>query len=318
MAVVELAMEALDLPLPAPRPEIDLEVRRFSSDGAVVVRGTSASVFIGGTLIGVFATDDDHRGPRNVLAVTLAKSDQFHLGRLASAFGMTDEHLRRLRRSEETEGIGALLGLRRGKTTKVTPELRTTWFAMFEAGRMPVDVYREQPRKHRLSHATVGRAYQEWQRMREQARLSTSNAAAATLESPAATTGEGQLALPMGIASDDPDLGGDPITPDEFDKSDAMPLTAQPVRGGKMIQHVGTWILIALVGEMGLHEEAQRAFESRTPDGLRIALDAVICALATGQLCVEGVRRLATPTGATLLRAERVPTASGVRNVLGR
>lgn len=68
----------------------------------------------------------------------------------------------------------------------------------------------------------------------------------------------------------------------------------------------------------GLHEEAQRAFESRNPDGLRIALDAVICALAIGQMCVEGVRRIATPTGATLLRAERVPTASGVRKVLGR
>lgn len=97
-----------------------------------------------GTLIGVFDTDADHRGPRNVLAVTLAKCEPFQLGRLASAFGMTDEHLRRLRRREETAGLGALLGLRRGKTTRVTPELRTAWFAMFEAGRMPVDAYREQ------------------------------------------------------------------------------------------------------------------------------------------------------------------------------
>ena len=97
----------------------DLEIRRFSSDGAVVVRGRTANVFIGGTLIGVFDTDDDHRGPRNVVAVTLAKSDQFHLGRLASASGMTDEHLRRLRRREETKGLGAILGPRRGKTTKI-------------------------------------------------------------------------------------------------------------------------------------------------------------------------------------------------------
>jgi hypothetical protein len=35
-------------------------------------------------------------------------------------------------------------------------------------------------------------------------------------------------------------------------------------------------------------------------------------------MCIEGVRRLATPTGATLLRTDRVPTASGVRKVLGR
>ncbi|HEU4613052.1 MAG TPA: hypothetical protein VFS15_13270, partial [Kofleriaceae bacterium] len=47
VALVLLAMEALDLPLPATRSDTDLEVRRFSSDGAVVVRGTTASVFIG-------------------------------------------------------------------------------------------------------------------------------------------------------------------------------------------------------------------------------------------------------------------------------
>jgi hypothetical protein len=41
-------------------------------------------------------------------------------------------------------------------------------------------------------------------------------------------------------------------------------------------------------------------------------------ALAIGQFVVEGVRRLATPSGATLLRAERVPTASGIRKLLGR
>jgi hypothetical protein len=317
VALVLLAMEALDLPLPEPLPEADLDIRRFSSDGAVIVRGTTASVFIGGTLIGVFDTDDDHRGPRNVLAVTLAKSDQFHLGRLATAFGMTDEHLRRLRRREETAGLGAILGLRRGKTTKVTPELRTAWVAMFEDGRMPVDVYRDQPRKHRLSHATIGRVYQEWQRMRAQTAPSTSTAVCAMSNEPATVAFDGQLVLPV-AANDAADLGNDPVTPDEFDKSDEAPMTAQPVRGGKMIQHVGAWILLALAGELGLYEEAQRAFESRHRDGLRIALDAIICALAIGQMCVEGVRRLATPTGATLLRAERVPTASGVRKLLGR
>jgi hypothetical protein len=324
VALVLRAMEALDLPLPEPPPEADLEVRRFSSDGAVIIRGTTANVFIGGTLIGVFDTDDDHRGPRNVLAVTLAKSEQFHLGRLANAFGMTDENLRRLRRREETSGLGAILGLRPGKTTKVTPELRTAWFAMFEAGRMPVDVYREQPRKHRLSHATVGRVYQEWRREREQARTTIAVAEEENAEAPAASVDE-QLALSLDEPRDtnepapdrDADLGGDPVTPDEFD-DDLVPMTAQPVRGGKMIQHAGTWILLALAGEMGLHEEAQRAFESRCPDGLRIALDAIICALAIRQMCIEGVRRLATPTGATLLRAERVPTASGVRKVFGR
>jgi hypothetical protein len=327
VAAVAPVMEALDLPMP---PKADLDVRWFSTNGAVIVRGTTANVFIGGTLIGMFKTDDDQRGPRNVLAVTLAKSDQFSLGRLASAFGMTDEHLRRLRRSEEATGLGALLGLRRGKRSKVTPALRTSWLAMFEAGRMPVSIYREQPRKHRLSHATIGRVYQEWQRERGRAQAGASASATVSETATATKAVEDQLTLPIAHANEStststsmtPDhgasLGSDPVTPDEFDKSDPVPMTAQPVRGGQMIQHAGTWILLALVGEMGLHEEAQRAFESRHADGLRIALDAVICALAIGQMCVEGVRRIATPTGATLLRADRVPTASGVRKVIGR
>ncbi len=314
VAVVFPAMEALDLPLPEPSPPLGYEVRRFSTDGVVIDRDGIASVYVGGTLINVFDTDDDERGPRNVLVVTLAKTNQFNLGRLASAFGMTDEHLRRLRRKEETHGLRALFGPRRGKVTKVTPELRTTWYAMFDAGRMPVDAYREQPRKQRLVYATVWRVWADWRRERDAKR----SVATAQLETETAPTSvEEQLALLLVEPEHDLDLGDDPITPDEFDET-IVPMTAQPVRGGKLVQHAGCWILLALAGEMGLHEEAQRAFESRHPDGLRIALDSVICALAIKQFVVEGVRRLATPTGATLLRAERVPSASGVRKVLGR
>jgi hypothetical protein len=60
------------------------------------------------------------------------------------------------------------------------------WSAMFEAGRMPVDVYREQTRKHRLRHATVGRVYQEWQRERdrEQARIASSEERELTVDGP--------------------------------------------------------------------------------------------------------------------------------------
>ncbi len=312
LAVVLATMEALDLALPEPSPKPAHEIRRFSSDGVVIVRDTIASVYIGGTLIGGFDLDDDDRGPRNVLAVTLAKTDQFHLGRLATAFGITDEHLRRLRRKEEAAGFAAVLGPRRGGVTKVTRELRTVWYAMFDAGRMPIDAHREQPRKQRLVYSTVWRVWDDWRRER----AAGSPVEAARQAAPTAIAG--QLALLIAGPDRDVDLGDDPVTADEFDDKDQVPMTAQPVRGGKLVQHAGCWILLALAGEMGLHEEAQRAFEGRHPDGLRIALDAVICALALKQFVVEGVRRLATPTGATLLRAERVPTASGVRKILGR
>lgn len=308
-------MEALDLPLPEPMPDPGCEIRRFSSDGVVIVRDGIASVYIGGTLINAFDLDDDDRGPRNVLVVSLAKTEQFHLGRLAAAFGITDEHLRRLRRKEETQGLRALIGPRRGKVTKVTPELRTGWYAMFDAKKMPIDAYREQPRKHRLVYSTVWRVWDDWRRERN---VAPSIAAPPPVDTDADDCAAGQLALPVEVEPDrDVDLGADPVTLDEGDE-DIVPMTAQPVRSGKVVQHLGCWILLALAGEMGLYEEAQRAFKGRHPDGLRIALDAVICALAIRQQVVEGVRRLATPTGATLLRAERVPSASGVRKLLGR
>jgi hypothetical protein len=183
---------------------------------------------------------------------------------------------------------------------------------MFAAGRMPVDAYREQPRKQRVVYSTVWRVWNDWQRERD----GKQPAAVAETQAAALALLEGQLALSLAAQDADVDLGS-PVTPDE-DAGDIVPMTAQPVRGGKLVQHVGCWLLLALAGEMGLYEEAQRGFDGRHPDGLRIALDAVICALAIRQHVVEGVRRLATPTGATLLRAERVPSASGLRKLLYR
>src|SRR3954471_1681138 len=165
LAVVQPAMEDLAFPLDPPhlQPEPPYEVRRSSSDGTVVVRGATASVFIGGLLIGTFDENADDRGPRNVLVVTLSKSGQLHLGRLASAFGITDEYLRILRRKEQAKGLGAVLGSRQGKISKVSPDLRAAWCAMFDAGQMPIDAFREQPRKDRRGYATVWRVYDQWE-----------------------------------------------------------------------------------------------------------------------------------------------------------
>jgi len=304
-------MEALEFVLLEP-PSPFGEIRRFSADGTVIVQGTMASVYVGGTLIGVYDEDDDDRGPRNVLLVTLAKTDEFHLGRLAKAFGMTSEHLRRLRRTEEVGGLGAVIVPRQGKSGKVTPEVRAKWCAMFDEGRMPVDAHREQPRRDRRAYSTVWMVWEQWRSER-----ASRVAANATSTPDVPATSESQLPLwstteDLGEASSEP-------TPEEGEEGEEIvPMTAQPVRGGKVVQHAGCWILLALVGELGLYEEAQTAFVGRHPDGLRIALDAVICALAIRQLVVEGVRRLATPSGSTLLRAERVPSASGVRKLLYR
>ncbi len=156
LAAVGNAMEAAALALVSPPKASSPEYRWFSSSGAVVVKSGVYEVLVGGLSLGEFRADDRDRGRRNVLAVTLAKSG-VHLGRLAMAFGMGEEYLRRLRRKEETGGPAAVLLLRSGANSKVTPATRATWYEQFDAGMTPTAVHREQPRRGRLSTATVGR-----------------------------------------------------------------------------------------------------------------------------------------------------------------
>ncbi len=130
---------------------------------------------MGGFLLGEFGEQDKDRGPRNVLIVTLAKSEMLHLGRLAVAFGMTDEYLRRLRRKEEAGGLGALLLSKQGKDSTVPPELRAEWCAMFAAGHMPTATSRAQrgAKRTHFSYTTVRREFLTWQQARASRRGAT-------------------------------------------------------------------------------------------------------------------------------------------------
>jgi hypothetical protein len=315
-------METLALPLKEVSPHPLYEVHRFSRDGAVLVRGDRSSVFMGGFLLGEFGERDKDRGPRNVLVVTLAKSEMLHLGRLAVAFGMTEEYLRQLRRKEQSGGLEALLLSKQGKDSTVRPEVRAQWCAMFAAGHMPTAVCRAQrgAKKAHFSYTTVRREFVAWQQARD-----AEPPTAPTMDI-APSPSDGQLPLlfmePAPVQVDE--TAASEADPDDAAATSAdggaeiVPMTAAPVRGGQMVQHVGCWMLLALVNEFGLHADADRALGPQHQDGLRIVLDAVICALAIYQRCIEGVRRLATPTGPTLLRAERVPSASGVRKLFGR
>ena len=119
-------MESLCLAVEA-QAAVPYEVRWFSSIGSVVIRGRRSSVFVGGLLLGEFDDAEEDRGGRNVLVVTLAKAG-LHLGRLATAFGIGEEYLRRLRRKEEAGGFGAVLLRRQGRgASKVSPAQRTSW-----------------------------------------------------------------------------------------------------------------------------------------------------------------------------------------------
>jgi hypothetical protein len=105
----------------------------------------------------------------------------------------------------------------------------------------------------------------------------------------------------------------------------APPIEGAVPQSGRFVQHLGTWLMIAMLSAMGLYArfEQERTRPSRQDPPLvaatvRVVLDALIVALAVGQRCIEGVRRLQTSTFAKLLRAVATPSASWVRRVLGK
>ena len=291
-------MDALALPLES--PPAGIEVRWFDAFGCVVDRGGACEVMVGGRLIGTFAADDPDRGARNVLLIALSKSG-IHLERLSVAFGLSSEQVRRLRRVAEREGLRAVMTVGRGAPSKITPAKRTWLHAQFAVGLTVAQVTASQPRGDRLSRSTIGREYERFVALGEEAKPAM------------VVTAEPQLTFPVLAAAEASMISTDAVE----EGGPVERLVSRAVSGGQHVQHAGTWLMMAMCQRAGLHEEAV-AIDSRGGDGLRIALDAVIAALAIGERCVEGIRRLATPTAPTLLRVDHTPTASGLRRRLHR
>ena len=109
--------------------------------------------------------------------------------------------------------------------------------------------------------------------------------------------------------------GSEPTTEDEGASSQVR---AQPVTSGRWVQFVGTWLLLGMLQRQGVYDAARAACADATlHEPLRIAVDAFASALAIGEGCVEGVRRLMTVSGSALLRANRIPSATWVRRIWG-
>ena len=96
------------------------------------------------------------------------------------------------------------------------------------------------------------------------------------------------------------------------------PPEVAPLIGGRHVQHMGGWLLVAMVHALGLHDAVQQGWQApgRWCHRLRMALDAVVLALGLGQRCVEGVRRLRTPSAGVSLRSEGAFTANWPRRIL--
>jgi hypothetical protein len=113
------------------------------------------------------------------------------------------------------------------------------------------------------------------------------------------------------------ELEDEPSAPEERKGSQALIEERLP-RSRRGVANLGAWLLIALTGQKGLYAEAL-ALQAKTVAGrpLRVALDALVMALAIGQMTVEGVRRLAARSAGASMLATRGPSATWVRRVLG-
>ena len=288
------------------------DVRWFTAGGCVIERKDVIEVAVGGILVGSYSKDDT--GARNAVLVGLAADPGTHLGHLARAFELSEEMVRVIRRRYEQDGLEAIVVARpRGRgRSKVTPALRRKLEALFAAGKTVSDAHEVVAKKYDVKRATVGVVRKEWgakqaptpvasapplvtQPALPLADLTTTGSASTTI--PAADTGRSQAAAPAVI----------------------MPMRDErDPQSSSAMQHAGSWLLLGLLDRYGLYKLAAEicAEHHLSSESVRVALDAVTIALAMGQGCVEGVRRLATPTAPQLLRSASCPSADWVRQTL--
>lgn len=293
--------------IPAMAATDDDNVRWFSDNGCVVRRDDSLEVFIDGTLISCFHPTEV--GVRNLLLIGLSQDRKIQKGKLAMAFGITAERLRLIRKLVASQGIDALpVKSGRGRTPLATPELRQRLDRMFASGLNAQQAYLKLGKQEGVGYRTMCRIRAAWAASREE------GAPAPKPEQLALIDERKEAPRPLQPAA--PEADEAPVAPDD-DVLEVVVGTGAP-HSGKRVQHVGGWLLLAMVYGLGLHREVLGRWDASTRwrERLRVAIDAVILALSVGQRCVEGVRRLKTPSGATLLRAERVPSASWTRRVL--
>jgi hypothetical protein len=295
------------LPLVDPAPG----TRWFDAKSCVVISEDGIRrVFVGGRLVGAFGAKD--YAERNVMLIALSEEPKAHLGHLAEAFEVSTETLRELRIAVGREGIEAATRRRRGgsESRVLKGRDRAKLMAAFENGATIEGAWEKIGR--RASRATVGRLKKEW----DAQAVSVASATVDTSERRAQMHLDDRAlaATPHAEGASSPHETNAPPTEPE---GATLSLRPQAVTSSRGVQHVGSWLMLAMVHRLGLYAAAEGACaDEAAKKPLRIALDAFVCALALGEGCVEGVRRLMTPSGPALLRANRAPSATWVRRVL--
>lgn len=296
--------------------------RYFGPGSCVVDRGDRRDVLVGGTLIGSYEVGETAK--RNVLLVTAAQEPRVRIGKLAKAFGLGDETVRLVRRRYEAGGLEALVERRQGgRVPMVEGRLERRLYKLFEQGVSIRKAHRLI--KGRVSEATVGRARGRWGRQQAAMAMSGPGGRGARPEQQelavdGARAGEGRQGEGEG------EQGGPEGGRLRERKEVGLETVVGP--GGEYVQQVGSWIALGMLEGMGAYRwlEHLRADAARRQRGgfvgavaLRVAIDAAVIALSLGQRCVEGVRRIATPSSHALLRAPTGGTSpEWVRRTLGR
>lgn len=328
---------ATESTLPMAMPSGDSTHRWFSATGCVVWGEDGVRrVYAGGSLITFFTERDVVN--RNTFLVGLAQDPGIHLGKLAWAFGISEETLRLLRRRFEKGGFAGILQRgKAGRPREVTAEIVRRLEKAFEQGKSVRQARREVVKGDAISVSTVGQIRKAW----------AARQAAAPKEEPPTQLPLRVEAKPVDAprppdadkanvpakASSVPPIRA-PNAPDESERAVRTspqagspdedlgviePVLAAAPKGRRLVQFAGAWLLVALVARLGVYDAARSLCAAKLSFAkLRVALDAVAIALAVGEQCVEGVRRLATRSAAALLLATHAPSASWVRRTLGR
>ncbi len=291
----------------------DSRTRWFCTNGAVHRRDDGVfEVTAGGVLVGTYTRTEPER--RNLLLVALADNPLVALGELAWAFGMTTERLRQIRKIASDQGVDALLVRRRRGRKPLSERVKKRIMGLFDAGLTIDQAYAQVKRS--VSRASVGRVHKQW-------------VAGGGAKPPDAAASAPRQAKLFDDAPDEvvvarkrrpprrnrstrrqPAIVLGP-TPPALSLEDALAL------GGTHVQHLGAWLMLGALHAAGFYDDAERfRCEAVGAQALRVTLDVIAIALTVGQRCVEGVRRLATPSAPTLLRSRRRPSPNWARDQL--
>ena len=283
----------------------------------------SFSVYVRGELIGLF--DDGDVASRDVVIAVALQDDERVRNEVARAFRVSLATVGRVRSRFVRGGFREVAdtGHAPGAPTVRTEKLRKRLAQLFERGFGPRRAHRAVAKQ--VSYGVVQSLHAEWlaESAEKRAAKAESPPQQAVMLVPSgdpaadsATVGSETAGVPvesatLELAVVDSPAGATPTDRRELALAEVVP------EGESVVQHVGSWMLLALLHSLGVYELAGRASgDSGVPLDLRVALDATTIALAIGEKCVEGVRRIETPSVSTLLRHGSGASPVWVRSVL--